>query len=103
MNGDDRMGEGAEGQGTDVGQGGGLVLVLLVTRSSGDFVEQTGRTPTRTSTRPPHPLHPAPCPYRMRAGIFSHSPIRSSTFIRKFRYALMIHHDITEKTKTTGN
>src|SRR5260221_7822797 len=22
------------------------------------------RTPTRTSTRPPHPLHPAPCPYR---------------------------------------
>src|SRR6266851_8631644 len=21
-------------------------------------------TPTRTSTRPPHPLHPTPCPYR---------------------------------------
>src|SRR5216683_3025939 len=35
-----------------VGQGGGLVLVLVVTRSSGDCVEQTGRTPTRTSTRP---------------------------------------------------
>src|SRR5258706_14826596 len=66
MNGDDRMGEGAEGQGTDVGQGGGLVLVLVATRSSGDFVEQPGRTPTRTSTRPPHPLHPAPCPYRTR-------------------------------------
>src|SRR6266851_250229 len=30
----------------------------------GDFVEQTGRTPTRTSTRPPHPHYPAPCPYR---------------------------------------
>ena len=36
------------------------------TRSSGDCVEQPGRTPTRTSTRPPHPLHPAPCPYRTR-------------------------------------
>src|SRR6266446_4089704 len=24
----------------------------------------TGRTPTRTSTRPPPPLHPTPCPYR---------------------------------------
>src|SRR5581483_280560 len=25
---------------------------------------------TRTSTRPPHPLHPAPCPYRTRdAGV----------------------------------
>src|SRR5713226_7094301 len=48
----------------------------------GDFVEQTGRTPTRTSTRPPHPLHPAPCPYRTRAGIFYHSPIRLSQFIR---------------------
>src|SRR5712692_2038389 len=45
----------------------GLVLVLVATRASGDFVEQTGRTPTRTSTRPPHPLHPAPCPYRTRA------------------------------------
>jgi hypothetical protein len=40
------------------------VLVLVATRSIGDFVEQTGRTPTRTSTRPPHPLHPTPCPYR---------------------------------------
>jgi len=44
--------------------GGGLVLVLMATRSIGDFVEQTGRTPTRTSTRPPRPLHPTPCPYR---------------------------------------
>src|SRR5438128_12480196 len=25
------------------------------------------RTPTGTSTRPPHPLHPAPCPYRILA------------------------------------
>jgi len=38
--------------------------ILMATRSSGDCVEQQGRTPTRTSTRPPHPLHPAPCPYR---------------------------------------
>src|SRR5258706_3670621 len=55
-------------QGADVGQGGGLVLVLMATRSNGDCVEQTGRTPTRTSTRPPHPLHPAPCPYRTPFG-----------------------------------
>jgi len=47
-----------------VGQGGGLVLVLAATRASGDCVEHKGRPPTRTSTRPPHPLHPAPCPYR---------------------------------------
>src|SRR5712692_3596394 len=57
----------------------GLVLVLVATRSSGDCVEQTGRTPTRTSTRPPHPLHPAPCPYRTRDAPFS---IRLSNIIR---------------------
>src|SRR5258707_14860163 len=68
-----------------MGQGRGLVLVLVATRSSGDCVEQTGRTPTRTSTRPPHPLHPAPCPYRTlgRKHLNGYdSPIRSSTFIR---------------------
>src|SRR5260370_29208466 len=42
-------------------------------------VRQDGRTPTRTSTRPPHPLHPAPCPYRTRD---AHFPIRLSTIIR---------------------
>src|SRR5947208_1965717 len=26
-------------------------------------VRSTGRTPDRTSTRPPHPPHPSPCPY----------------------------------------
>src|SRR5713101_2891024 len=36
-------------------------------------------TPTRTSTRPPHPLHPAPCPYRTQD---AHFPIRSSNIIR---------------------
>src|SRR6266851_9418020 len=34
-------------------------------------VRQDGRTPTRTSTRPPHPPHPAPCPYRTRDAHFS--------------------------------
>jgi hypothetical protein len=29
-------------------------------------VRHDGRTSTRTSTRPPHPLHPAPCPYRTK-------------------------------------
>src|SRR5450759_4899206 len=28
------------------------------------FVKPPGHTPTRTSTRPLHPPHPAPCPYR---------------------------------------
>ena len=36
-------------------------------------------TPTRTSTRPPHPLHPAPCPYRTQD---AHFPIRLSNIIR---------------------
>src|SRR5258707_10985516 len=67
-----------------MGQGRGLVLVLVATRSSGDCVEQTGRTPTRTSTRPPHSRHPAPCPYRTlgRKHLNGYdSPIRSSKFI----------------------
>src|SRR6266436_5735240 len=66
------------------GAGWGLVLVLVATRASGDCVEQPGRTPTRTSTRPPHPLHPAPCPYRTpgRKHLNGYdSPLRSSTFI----------------------
>src|SRR5438132_10110487 len=42
-------------------------------------VRQDGRTPTRTSTRPPHPPHPAPCPYRTRD---AHFPIRLSNLIR---------------------
>src|SRR6266436_5188172 len=46
------------------GREGALCLSLVATRSSGDFVEHQGRTPTRTSTRPPPPLHPTPCPYR---------------------------------------
>ncbi len=29
-------------------------------------VRPTGLIPTRTSTRPPHPPHSAPCPYRMQ-------------------------------------
>ncbi|SRR5216683_2759824 len=64
-------------------------------------VRPTGLIPTRTSTRPPHPPHSAPCPYRtgdapspMRLATFirrlgrkrpngDDSPIRSSKFIRK--------------------
>src|SRR6266851_4838505 len=48
-------------------------------------VRQDGRTPTRTSTRPPHPHYPAPCPYRTLGRKHLNgddSPIRSSTFIR---------------------
>src|SRR6266851_27702 len=58
-------------------------------------------TRTRTSTRPPHPPHPTPCPYRTayvsccirsskfirtEADIPNHSPIRSSKFIRRTIY-----------------
>src|SRR6266852_8353327 len=37
-------------------------------------------TRTRTSTRPPHPPHPTPCPYRTA---YVYCCIRSSKFIRK--------------------
>jgi hypothetical protein len=43
-------------------------------------VRPTGLIPTMTSTRPPHPPHSAPCPYRMQDAL---SPIRSATFIRR--------------------
>src|SRR5579863_4582399 len=45
------------------------------------FVRQTGRLPTRTSTRPPHPPDPTPCPYRTEAGRFYY-PIRLANIIR---------------------
>src|SRR5260221_12170415 len=54
------------------------VLVLAAMRSSGDCVEQTGRTPTRTSTRPPHPLRPAPCPYRTLGRKLSQNSVQLS-------------------------
>src|SRR5712692_3493719 len=78
MNVDDRMGS-CRDKGWIWGRVGALCLSLVATRSSGDCVEHKGRTPTRTSTRPPHPLHPAPCPYRTRDAPFS---IRLSNIIR---------------------
>src|SRR5258706_1091243 len=73
-----------------MGMGGGLVLVLVAPRfgevlwilrqmrypsrgqAQGPLIYPAHVTPimacasgdTRTSTRPPHPPHPAPCPYR---------------------------------------
>src|SRR5712692_2395135 len=67
------------------GREGALCLSWWQRDPVGDFVEHKGRTPTRTSTRPPHPLHPAPCPYRTLGRKHLNgddSPIRSSTFIR---------------------
>src|SRR5438132_3526393 len=84
MNVDNRMGS-CRDKGRMWGRVGALCLSLVATRSSGDCVEHTGRTPTRTSTRPPHPLHPAPCPYRTlgRKHLNGYDyPLRSSTFIR---------------------
>src|SRR5712692_1384974 len=43
-------------------------------------VTPPGLLPTRTSTRPPHPPHSAPCPYRMQD---TPSPLRSAPFIRR--------------------
>src|SRR5216684_8351605 len=43
-------------------------------------VRPTGLLPTRTSTRPPHPPHCAPCPYRTQD---APSPIRSAPFSRR--------------------
>jgi hypothetical protein len=37
---------------------------------------QTNRAATRTSTRSPHPLHPAPCPYRTGQGALLHLVIK---------------------------
>jgi hypothetical protein len=45
----------------------GLVLVLVAIRSSGE-VRHEGGILTRTGTRPPHPLHPSPCPYSEGSG-----------------------------------
>ena len=39
-------------------------------RTSGlGCVRPTGRIPTRTSTRPPHPPHSTPCPYRIQTSL----------------------------------
>src|SRR6266851_6259511 len=84
MNFDDRMGE-CRDKGRMWGRVGAWCLSWWQRDPVGDFVEQPGRTPTRTSTRPPHPLHPAPCPYRTLGRKHLNgddSPIRSSTFIR---------------------
>ena len=37
-------------------------------RQEQDDVRQEGRLPSRTGTRPPHPLHPSPCPYSEGSG-----------------------------------
>ena len=48
-------------------------------------VRQKNHAVTRTSTRPPHPPCPTPCPYRTpgtQASRWHKAPIRSSQFIR---------------------
>jgi len=67
--------------GTRGGCGAGWGPCACPPRSSSRWgsLRQGGRIPTRTSTRPPHPPYPAPCPYRTRD---AHFPIRLSTIIR---------------------
>ena len=50
-------------------------------------VRHEGRTSTRTSTRPPHPPHSAPCPYR-RERLPPHFCIRLANITRTGRCAL---------------
>src|ERR1700680_2249513 len=45
-------------------------------------VRPDGHTPTRTSTRPPHPPNPAPCPYRTVGTLASHC-VRITPFGRQ--------------------
>src|SRR5437588_10126327 len=78
----------------------GRVGALCLSWWQGDPVEQPGRSPTRTSTRPPHPPHPAPCPYRRRGRKRPHGydyPIRLAKSIRRcmmsLREAIEIYHD----------
>src|SRR6266849_7892409 len=63
----------------------GLVLVLVGVRPVCSTQSPLDRVATRTSTRPPHPHYPAPCPYRTlgrkRLNGYDY-PIRSSTFSR---------------------
>jgi len=54
-----------QGQGEGLGGCGGLVPVLRRHLIHLGFVTQTDHIRTRTGTRPPHPLHSAPCPYRI--------------------------------------
>src|SRR6266851_5273433 len=65
---------------------GAWCLSWLLTMGLGS-VRPTGLIPTRTSTRPPHPPHSAPCPYRMQD---APSPIRSATFIRGLSEAQLV-------------
>ncbi len=57
------------------------MLVLVGMRPCCFTEPLANRVATRTSTRPPHPPLPSPCPYRRRG----HSLIRSSKFIRQLR------------------
>ena len=57
----------------DEEKGGGLVLVPGRSSIRWGSVRQDGRIPTRTSTRPPHPPHPAPCLYRTLGRTFPES------------------------------
>ena len=65
---------------------GALCLSSLEYVTRRDIIlSQRNRPAIRTSTRPPHPLHSAPCPYRTGEAVPYHSPIRSSRFIRRGR------------------
>ena len=45
-------------------------------------VPQDDMNPTRTSTRLPHPPHPAPCPYKTGADIPFHDRVQALKFIK---------------------
>src|SRR4051812_19119633 len=47
-----------------VGTGPGACPARPTMRAGAVILQRVFVCPTRTSTRPPHPPHPAPCPYR---------------------------------------
>src|SRR5712664_3357365 len=60
-------------------------------------VRPTGLIPTRTSTRPPHPPHSTPCPYRKEADIPNHSAMRLAKIIRHSKYAIILQYSVFAK------
>src|SRR5579859_2152280 len=58
------------------------------------FIRPTACTPTRTGTRPPHPLHPSPCPYRTRPHIIP-------SFGRKYSSEVFLSNCKTSQVEAT--
>src|SRR5579859_7775304 len=70
------------GTGGGCGEGWGPCACPRGITIRSDFLRQKDHGPTRTGTRPPHPLRPSPCPYRWVASVSEDYPFRVYMFIR---------------------